>query len=101
MLDFIATDSTDPEMPILEGVEHIGKSLNIWEVSEGALENKGKRVMEITEKIAGQGISVLHIPLKGRARLFQAVQGILKSEDVEPRYFGDVYAKEKNVSRKG
>ena len=101
MLDFTTTDPTGPEMPVLEGAERLETSLNIWEVSEGALENKGRRVMEITEEIAGQGISVLHIPLRGRAQLFQFVQGVLKSENVQPHYFGDIYAKEKIVSRKG
>lgn len=101
MLDFRTTDPVDPKMPSFEDVVHIGTSLNIWEVSVGALESKGKRVMEITEETAEQGIIVFHIPLRGCARMFQVVQGVIKSENVIPHYFGDTYAKEKNVSQKG
>ena len=45
----------------------------IWEVTEGALNGKALRVMQITKEKTVEGLYVAHIPLRGGAKIFQRV----------------------------
>jgi Fe-S-cluster containining protein len=60
----------DPSIIVPEGVLAPDEMFQIWEVSEGALDSKGRRVMQITKEMADQGLYVLHIPLHGLGKLF-------------------------------
>lgn len=61
----------DTDVSVSADVCSPGEIFQLWEVTEGALESKKARVMQITKEKAREGLCVAHIPLRGQAKVFQ------------------------------
>ena len=81
----------DTDVSVSADVCSPGEIFQLWEVTEGALESRRARVMEITKEKAALGLYVLHIPLCDRAKLFRRVgEKTIRWEYVKPQLSSDL-----------